>query len=283
MIHHVSIGVRDLAHAGRFYDAALGALGLRRVFEDDTALGYGVVDDQDAFCLKLAADAAPPGAGSHLAFAAASRGAVDAFHRQALQVGGSCNGAPGLRLDYGEHYYAAFLVDPDGYRIEAVCKAPGARRDPPGPVTLTEVDEDNVEALMEMELPAHQRELLASNAFSIGQAAYNPGFVPRAIRCGDQLAGFLLYDRNADPAPGHYAIYRFMVDYPWQGRGIGRRALELLLAELRSQAEVRRISICYHPRNVPAQAFYASLGFREAGLDEQGEMIAEIVCQPATP
>lgn len=124
MLHHISFGVRDLALAGAFYDAALGALGFRRVFEDDEAIGYGLVDDKDLLCLKLRSDAAPPGAGSHLAFAAPSRAAVDAFHADALRVGGSDNGAPGLRTDYGPNYYAAFLVDPDGHRIEAVLNAP---------------------------------------------------------------------------------------------------------------------------------------------------------------
>jgi catechol 2,3-dioxygenase-like lactoylglutathione lyase family enzyme len=124
MLHHISFGVRDLALSAAFYDAALGALGLRRVFEDDEAIGYGVEDDKDVLCLKLRPDATPPGAGFHMAFAAASRAAVDAFHAAALRVGGSDNGAPGLRPDYGDHYYAAFLVDPDGHRIEAVINRP---------------------------------------------------------------------------------------------------------------------------------------------------------------
>lgn len=120
MLHHISFGVRDLALAGAFYDAALGALGFRRVFEDDDAIGYGLEDDKDLLCLKLRPDATPPGAGFHMAFSAPSRAAVDAFHADALRIGGRDNGAPGLRLDYGDHYYAAFLVDPDGHRIEAV-------------------------------------------------------------------------------------------------------------------------------------------------------------------
>ena len=124
MIHHISLGVRDLSLSGAFYDAALGALGLRRVFEDATAVGYGVADGEDLLCLKLRADAAPPGPGFHLAFAAPSRAAVDAFHRAALRVGGSDNGAPGLRPEYEENYYAAFLIDPDGHRLEAVSKGP---------------------------------------------------------------------------------------------------------------------------------------------------------------
>lgn len=120
MLHHISLGVRDLARAGAFYDATLAALGYRRVFEDDEAIGYGLVDDQDLLCLKLRNDAHPPGAGFHLAFAASSRAQVDAFHIAALATGGTDNGAAGLRPDYGDHYYAAFVVDPDGHRIEAV-------------------------------------------------------------------------------------------------------------------------------------------------------------------
>ena len=122
MLHHVSFGVRDLALSGAFYDAALGALGFRRVFEGDEAIGYGAVDGEDLLLLRLESDASPPGPGFHLAFAAPSRAAVDAFHAAALKAGGRDNGRPGLRPDYGPHYYAAFLVDPDGYRIEAVSK-----------------------------------------------------------------------------------------------------------------------------------------------------------------
>lgn len=119
MIHHISLGVRDLALSGAFYDAALDALGFRRVFEDDTAIGYGLVDDKDLLCLKLRPDATPPGPGFHLSFSAPSRAAVRAFHASALRIGGRDNGEPGLRPDYGPDYYAAFLVDPDGHRIEA--------------------------------------------------------------------------------------------------------------------------------------------------------------------
>jgi catechol 2,3-dioxygenase-like lactoylglutathione lyase family enzyme len=122
MLHHLSFGVRDLALAGAFYDAALGALGFRRVFDGPESIGYGLVNNQDQLLLNLEPEARAPGPGFHLAFDAPTRAAVDAFHAQALRVGGRDNGAPGLRPDYGPHYYAAFLVDPDGHRIEAVCK-----------------------------------------------------------------------------------------------------------------------------------------------------------------
>jgi len=123
MLHHISLAVADLPQAAAFYDAALGALGYRRVFEDDTAVGYGVEDGEDKLCLKLRPRVQVPGPGFHLAFAAPSRAAVQAFHTAGLATGGADNGPPGWRPDYGPHYYAAFLVDPDGHHIEAVINA----------------------------------------------------------------------------------------------------------------------------------------------------------------
>ena len=120
MLHHLSLGVRDLASSARFYDAILAPLGYRRVFEDDTAVGYGLVDGEDLLCLKLRDDAAAPGPGFHLAFSAPSPAAAHAFHEAALHTGGHDNGAAGPRPEYGDAYYAAFVVDPDGHRLEAV-------------------------------------------------------------------------------------------------------------------------------------------------------------------
>ncbi|MEO5669643.1 MAG: VOC family protein [Ramlibacter sp.] len=125
LLHHISLGVRDLALSAAFYDAALGALGFRRVFEHPTAVGYGLEDGKDLLCLKLVTQPEPPGAGFHLAFAAPSRAAVQAFHQATLRLGGADNGPPGLRPHYGADYYAAFIVDPDGHRIEAVINSPG--------------------------------------------------------------------------------------------------------------------------------------------------------------
>lgn len=123
MLHHLSIGVADLHRASTFYDAVLAPLGYIQVFADDEAVGYGYPGGGDKLCLKLASPAIVPGAGFHLAFAARAPAQVDAFHAAALHHGGRCNGAPGLRPDYGDSYYAAFVVDPDGYRIEAVINA----------------------------------------------------------------------------------------------------------------------------------------------------------------
>jgi catechol 2,3-dioxygenase-like lactoylglutathione lyase family enzyme len=124
MLHHISFGVADLSKSGAFYDAALGALGYRRVFEDSTAIGYGIEDGKDSFCLKLRPGVTAPGPGFHLAFTAKSRSEVDQFHSSALAIAGTDNGRPGLRPHYGPNYYAAFLVDPDGHHVEAVINVP---------------------------------------------------------------------------------------------------------------------------------------------------------------
>lgn len=120
MLGHLSLGVRDLARAAAFYDAVLGALVYARVDSGAGSVGYGAAGtSNDRLRLILEPDAAAPGPGFHLAFAAPSREAVDAFHAAALAHGGVDRGAPGLRPRYGPDYYAAFVVDPEGYRIEA--------------------------------------------------------------------------------------------------------------------------------------------------------------------
>jgi catechol 2,3-dioxygenase-like lactoylglutathione lyase family enzyme len=121
MINHISIGVRDVAKAKRFYDAALKPLGYTCLSESPGSLGYG----RDTVALWIGAAERPVPAddksGLHICLDAASRKGVDAFHAAALRAGGRDNGKPGLRADYGPEYYAAFVVDPDGYRIEAYC------------------------------------------------------------------------------------------------------------------------------------------------------------------
>lgn len=121
MINHVSIGVRDIARTKRFYDAALKPLGYACLSQGEGSLGYG----QDAVALWIGAAERPVPAdetsGLHFCFSAPTRPSVDAFHAAALRAGGRDNGKPGLRADYGADYYAAFVVDPDGYRLEAYC------------------------------------------------------------------------------------------------------------------------------------------------------------------
>ncbi len=125
MIHHIDVPVSNLTRSREFYEQALAPLGLRLVVHNrhpagHEVLGFGVLPDP-VFWIRNGRPATTP---FHIAFAASSRAAVDDFHAAALTAGGSCNGAPGLRPRYAEHYYAAFVVDPDGHNIEAVYRGP---------------------------------------------------------------------------------------------------------------------------------------------------------------
>jgi catechol 2,3-dioxygenase-like lactoylglutathione lyase family enzyme len=126
MIDHISIGVLDLARARRFYDVALEPLGYKCLSQDAGSLGYG----RAAVALWIGSTERPVPSDDksnlHFCFTAPTRAAVDAFHAAALRAGGRDNGGPGLRADYGAGYYAAFVVDPDGFRIEAYCGSGGA-------------------------------------------------------------------------------------------------------------------------------------------------------------
>lgn len=125
MLDHVSITVPDLAAATRFYDAVMAALGVPAVGRDERWAGYGLRCDAEnpgRSYLSLRLGAAPdPAAGRHWCFKAPSRAAVEAFHRAGLAAGGADEGGPGLRPHYHPHYFAAFLRDPAGNRVEAVC------------------------------------------------------------------------------------------------------------------------------------------------------------------
>jgi catechol 2,3-dioxygenase-like lactoylglutathione lyase family enzyme len=120
MIDHTGIGVSDLDRSAAFYDAVLGALGLHRIVEIEGGIAYGV-----SYPIWWIDRHHPSGVKQHTAFTAKDRATVDAFHRAALVAGGRDHGAPGLRSTkqgYPPGYYAAFVLDPDGNNIEAVCR-----------------------------------------------------------------------------------------------------------------------------------------------------------------
>lgn len=121
MLDHVSIGVRDLARTRHFYDAALTPLGYSCVSDFGDTIGYG--KEAAAFWISAVERPVPSDekSGLHFCLTAPTRAAVDAFYAAALKAGGRDNGKPGLRDAYGPNYYAAFVVDPDGYRLEAYC------------------------------------------------------------------------------------------------------------------------------------------------------------------
>jgi catechol 2,3-dioxygenase-like lactoylglutathione lyase family enzyme len=124
MLHHVSVGVSDVARAARFYDSVLGALGYKRVFEVlPYGIGYG--ETKPMFWVQLPHDqsAASVGNGVHVGFIGRSKAVIEMFHRAALEAGGRDEGAPGPRPDYGPDYFGAFVRDLDGNKLEAVLVA----------------------------------------------------------------------------------------------------------------------------------------------------------------
>jgi catechol 2,3-dioxygenase-like lactoylglutathione lyase family enzyme len=130
MFSHVTVGSNDMPRSRRFYDAVLGTLGYERLADHgDEALGYGLKRrdlERFPFWVLKPYDRgrATSGNGWHVAFLAPDRAAVAAFHAAALANGGSDEGGPGLRADYHPNYYAAYVRDPDGNKLQAVCHDP---------------------------------------------------------------------------------------------------------------------------------------------------------------
>jgi catechol 2,3-dioxygenase-like lactoylglutathione lyase family enzyme len=122
MLSHLSFGVEDIARSTIFYEKILAPLGYVRVWTTgEQAVGFGEKGGEDKFALfAKPKHVIVPGPGFHLSFIAPNRTAVDAFHAAAIGAGGKDNGAPGLRPRYSPTYYAAFVIDPDGYKLEAV-------------------------------------------------------------------------------------------------------------------------------------------------------------------
>jgi catechol 2,3-dioxygenase-like lactoylglutathione lyase family enzyme len=123
VIDHLTVGVSDLATSRRFYSQALQPLGFREIgpwtaARRDTSFG---LEDANDFAISQEYEV---GGQLHIAFAADTRAEVDAFHAAALAAGGRDNGPPGPRPEYAENYYAAFVLDPDGHNVGAVCHAP---------------------------------------------------------------------------------------------------------------------------------------------------------------
>ena len=120
MIDHISVAVRDLERAARFYEATLAALGLARLVTRPATIGFGKTYPEFWINLRAGMARVEEGSGAHICLRAKSSGEVDAFHAAALSAGGRSDGAPGIRPHDRVKYYAAFVVDPDGNRIEAV-------------------------------------------------------------------------------------------------------------------------------------------------------------------
>ena len=121
MIDHVGFNVSDIAASKRFYEAALRPLGYSIALEWEEHVGFGTGEGSPDFWISRRGE---PTATAHLALVAPDRATVDAFHEAAVAAGGTDNGPPGLRPHYHEHYYGAYVTDPDGNNVEAVCHRP---------------------------------------------------------------------------------------------------------------------------------------------------------------
>jgi diamine N-acetyltransferase len=144
-------------------------------------------------------------------------------------------------------------------------------------VRLEDVTTANWRAVVKLELEEAQKELLASNLYSLAESKFDSNARPRAVYAGKRVVGFLMYDvPNADDDDRVATIYRFMIDRRHQGKGYGRAALTKALEEIKAVPGIKTISICYMPENSVAKQFYGSLGFVEVGRDEDGEVIAEL-------
>jgi len=141
-------------------------------------------------------------------------------------------------------------------------------------VTFRDIDKHNLDAICELHLPDEQQRHLAPNVWSIAESHYHDEHRPRAIYRGEEPVGFIMW---VHVSPTRTSIWRFMIAEPHQRQGIGRTALQLALRTLAADDAVREIEICYSPDNLPARQLYASVGFDEIGMDEDGvEMYALI-------
>ena len=151
-------------------------------------------------------------------------------------------------------------------------------------VNLRNVTADNWERVAELKVHENQDDFVEDNAWSIAESKFNSHLVPRAIYAGKRPVGFIMWESNAEGGGPHdYSFNRLMIDKDHQLKGYGRKAMDLALAEIRMDRLVRRIIVYYVPSNAVAKDFYASFGFRELGVDEDGEMVAEILPTKSSP
>ncbi|MBB4141916.1 GNAT family N-acetyltransferase [Rhizobium rhizoryzae] len=146
-------------------------------------------------------------------------------------------------------------------------------------IQLCPVTAHLVPKLLDLRLRPDQVRMVASVADSLEEAETDEDARPRAILHDGEPVGFLMYD--ATSADDVAQLYRFIIDERQQGRGFGRAALSAVIAEIRREPHVLKISICYEPENLAARQLYLSAGFVEQGLDEDGEMIAHLALPPS--
>lgn len=270
VIDHTGIGVADLARAAAFYDAALGALGLQRVAEIEGGIGYGL--EQPAFWIDRFH---PAGTRNHTAFIAKSHAEVDAFHAAAVAAGGTDNGAPGLRqAPYPAGYYAAFVRDPEGNNLEAVCRGETAV-----PVLETErtrlrpFRESDRDALFEVFGDPEVARYWAFPAWTeVAQAA---AYIAPRVPSSSSLP-WAIADRGSDRLIGTATIFnlhreqgRAEIGYSLQraqwGKGLAREAVARVLAYGFDDVKLRRFEADIDPRNTASLGLIERFGFTREG------------------
>ncbi|MFT0211861.1 GNAT family N-acetyltransferase [Pseudomonas sp. F1_0610] len=140
-------------------------------------------------------------------------------------------------------------------------------------ISLKPITQQNYEAICDLEVYEAQEEFVASNVWSLVEAAFNPSYITRGIFLDEQPVGFFMW---VPETTDKTSIWRFMLDKAYQAQGIGRQAMLLALAEIQQSLAPKQIEICYDPNNPIAKNFYASFGFIEQGLDQDGDDILAI-------
>ncbi|SCW30116.1 diamine N-acetyltransferase [Paenibacillus tianmuensis] len=141
-------------------------------------------------------------------------------------------------------------------------------------ITLTDVDKNNYEEVCDLSVAEDQYDYVSENMWSLVESKFNPSYQTRAICLDGKPVGFFMW---VPKTKGKISIWRFMVDENYQNKGIGRKALLLALDEIRQTDGLEEIEICYNPNNPVAKDFYASFGFVDVGMDEDGDDMIAII------
>ncbi|MBM7072909.1 GNAT family N-acetyltransferase [Shewanella sp. 202IG2-18] len=140
--------------------------------------------------------------------------------------------------------------------------------------SLQPITKQNYEAVCELDVTDEQEEYVACNMWSIVESQFNEGYETRAIYSDSEPVGFFMWVKK----PSHkVSIWRFMIDKNHQAKGIGRKALELALCEIKQDSNIRVIEICYNPSNPVAKNFYSTFGFNEIGMDDDNEDMLAVI------
>ena len=141
-------------------------------------------------------------------------------------------------------------------------------------ISLAEVSKKNYEVICDLEVTEEQENYVASNTWSLVEAAYNHGYSIRAICLDEEPVGLVMWVQDS---ASKASIWRFMIDKDYQKKGIGRMALGLALDEIKKNPFLKEIQICYNPQNPVAKSFYSSFGFVEFGMSSDGEDMLAII------